>query len=553
MASLRGAETPARPGGRVARPPALSPRSRRVIRFVAPLGLVALIVLLVVALSGGGSGEPAPATGAAALVPSDALIYVHLSTDPRRPAVRRAQALLAHLPDHGAALTGLAQRLIAVVGGSSATNYQRDIRPWLGREAAFALLTTGGSTAGSVLVLDVRDRRRAAAFLARAGAHPAGRYRGQALYRYATGAELAFARGYLLVGQPATVQAAIDTAEGRTRALAENATYQRAVAGEPPGRVLEAYVSGAAVQRVLLPQSGFLGELGTLLNRPGLRATALSVSVAPPGLAVRVHSVLAGDRGRAAAATTFVPTLQRVLPAGSTLMLDVRNLAAAGPSILNATAQIGLLSAVPDLLHRLGLALSAQGVDVHGLLGLFAGETAVALAGGHGAPALVIVTRTRNEMAARITLASAVGPLEQVFAPPPGAPGLEPDVTAVPAGGVTASQLQLAPGLQLDFAVFHGLIVISTSVRGIADVAARAATLGREPEYRRVLPGQPARVTSLGFADFNQLLSLGEQTTLARSAGYRALLPDLERIRAVGLYATRGETDTTAELFLHIP
>ncbi|MEA2146804.1 MAG: hypothetical protein QOG59_2391, partial [Solirubrobacteraceae bacterium] len=40
---------------------------------------------------------------------------------------------------------------------------------------------------------------------------------------------------------------------------------------------------------------------------------------------------------------------------------------------------------------------------------------------------------------------------------------------------------------------------------------------------------------------------------LAHSAGYRSLVAELQQVRAVGLYSTRGEDDTTAELFLQIP
>ena len=59
-------------------------------------------------------------------------------------------------------------------------------------------------------------------------------------------------------------------------------------------------------------------------------------------------------------------------------------------------------------------------------------------------------------------------------------------------------------------------------------------------------------MTSLLFLDFDQLLSLGEQTGLTRSARYRAPRADLQRIRAIGLQSSSGEADSTAELFLQI-
>jgi hypothetical protein len=71
--------------------------------------------------------------------------------------------------------------------------------------------------------------------------------------------------------------------------------------------------------------------------------------------------------------------------------------------------------------------------------------------------------------------------------------------------------------------------------------------------YRATLSSHPERVTSLLFLDFNQLLSLGEQTALARSAQVRALRADFDKIRAIGLDSTSGEADSTAELYLQIP
>ena len=70
--------------------------------------------------------------------------------------------------------------------------------------------------------------------------------------------------------------------------------------------------------------------------------------------------------------------------------------------------------------------------------------------------------------------------------------------------------------------------------------------------YRSVLPSHPAKVTSLLFLDFTQLLNLVEQAGLTRGTRFTALRPDLQMIRAVGLQSTSGEADSTAELLLQI-
>jgi hypothetical protein len=252
----------------------------------------------------------------------------------------------------------------------------------------------------------------------------------------------------------------------------------------------------------------------------------------------------------------FSPSLTSELPAGATLLLDVNGLAQAAPRILAAGSVAGFAGAVAPLLSRLGRALAAEGVDVHGALSLFSGETAVAVTPGSsasgGSPALVIVTRTRDESRARSPLAALELPLAQLFPAPASGPGVAPEFYDRTVAGITAHQLSLTPGLNLDYAVFDGLVVVSTSLDGIAGVALHEHALPADPAYRLALAGSPAHVSSLLFLDFSQLLSLGEQTGLISGTRYRLLRPDLEKVRAVGLVSTGGESDSTAELTLQI-
>lgn len=120
--------------------------------------LIAVVAVLVLS----GSGTVPPATGAAEVVPSDVLAYVHVSIDSGRPAVRQARALARRFPDYPLAYAAAINRLSAIVaGGSSATDFETGIRPWLGRESAFAVLDTASGSAPSLIVLDVSSRGRA--------------------------------------------------------------------------------------------------------------------------------------------------------------------------------------------------------------------------------------------------------------------------------------------------------------------------------------------------------------------------------------------------------
>jgi hypothetical protein len=240
-----------------------------------------------------------------------------------------------------------------------------------------------------------------------------------------------------------------------------------------------------------------------------------------------------------------------VLPSGSTLMLDVDGLSRAAPGLLSAAATAGIAGNVGPLLHRVGSALTAQGVNVGHVLSLFNGETAVAISPGPS-PALLIVSHVRDQAAARSELAALEGPVTAMFAPSGSAGGQVPELADRVIGGATVHEVGLGPGLQLDYAVFNGLVVVSTSVSAIDGVARRSHALASDAAYRATLPDQPPQLSSLVFGDVSQLLQLGEQTGLTSGAGTRALLPDLSKVRAIGLSSSSGERDTTTELSLKI-
>ncbi len=528
------------------------------------LGLLVAAVLAAVALAVvvlTSSGEAPPPTGAAALVPDDALAYVHVSTDPDRSAVSHALQVAAKLPDYPLFVGLLTRRIGALTGGGGRVDFQRDIRPWLGQEAALAVLGTQTSTTGSVLIVDVRNESRARTFITSARATLTGSYRGTGLYRLGSGTELAFVRHYLVLGSPAGVSSAIDAGAGRRPSLSASKAYERAAAGEPADRVLDVYASPDGVRRLLVPEGGLIGALGALVYQPSLTGITATLSATAGGAKLRVHSALDPNLQTGTPTAAFTPTLDSVIPGGTTLLFDVRRLGQIAPHILQAGATGGILRGLGPLLSRLGAALQSEGVNVRGIESLFDGETAVAIGpsgtssskGRGSSPALIIVTRTAHEAATTTQLANLELPLSQLFPAPTSGSGQVPQFADREVGGVTAHQLTLAPGLQLDYAVFRGLVVISTSLNGIGAVAAHARSLADQDSYSKALPNRPQRVSSLVFLDFNQLLSLAEQTGLVRGSRYRLLRPDLNKVRAVGLTSTRGEADSTAELFLQIP
>ncbi|HYB25731.1 MAG TPA: hypothetical protein VEF89_03880 [Solirubrobacteraceae bacterium] len=178
-------------------------------------------------------------------------------------------------------------------------------------------------------------------------------------------------------------------------------------------------------------RTGVAGAIGLLLDRPAIAGTAISLSAVPSGAQILIHSVLAASAK--SGARSFTPTLQSVLPSGSTLMLDVD----------------GLDRMAPELLHA--------------------------------------------------------------------------------AGDATVHEVQLGPGLQVDFGVWGGLAVVSTSIQAIDEVAPRSRALADDAAYKAVIPDGSGPVSSLLFGDFTRLLSLAEQTGLTSGTRPASCCPTSRR------------------------
>lgn len=520
-------------------------------RWAVVLVLLAALVVagLAVVLSGGSDG-PVSAVGINAVVPSDALAEVTLSLSDTSPAVKQGLAVGNRLPNFGLAGAEVLGRFGEALAGGRAIDFSSQVSRWAGNAGALVLLNSTTSTAGSLIVVEVAHAARARAFVRSEDAASDGSYRGTPLLAYPNGNVLAFVGSDLVVGQAASVRTAIDVAAGARTSLATTGAYRRATSGAPSDSVLTAYASPSGVRRVLAAQTGVLGALGALLYQPSLQGVSMAVVPTANGADVDIHSALTPG-GQVAGAAPFTPTLQNVIPAGATLALDVSGLDRVLPQVLDAGSATGLSGDIGPLLSRLGSALSAEGVDVKQIVSLFSGESAVAIVPNGRTSMLVIVSRTSDQARAQAQLNQLQAPLTRLFRTSGGGRAPGSVFSAHQVAGVTAHSFQLTPTLQLDDAVVHGMVVVSTSLNGIADVARAAHPLARQSSFATALSGHPAQVTSLVFADLGALLrATGSQ--LSSSATFQRVLPDLERIGAIGLSATRGSGEATAQLSIQV-
>jgi hypothetical protein len=354
-------------------------------RELAIRGLVAVAVVALALLLGSGSGASAgdpPASGAADLVPADALVYVHLSTDPDRPATRKAAEMVARFPSWTALRDSIVKRLSAPgcdVGAQALKG---------SKEVALALLNAGGgSTADSLVLVDTGREHR----------DPAQRGCGAL--------SVAYVGRFLAIGQPESLSAAQALHRGKGRPLSRAAGPEHVFAQLPADRVADGWVSRDGVRRLLAPQGGLLGAVGLLFDHPALRGAGFSLEATDDGARAVVRSLRdpAIARRTPSGFKPFHPTLQDEAPANTMTYLGVSNLA---PALRRLLAAAGSSS---DQLAPL------VGKIDDNLLKLFSGESALILTPATPAPVLTLLARTKDAAATRRALAKLPAALRKGF------------------------------------------------------------------------------------------------------------------------------------------
>jgi hypothetical protein len=523
---------------------------RRALRLIPiVVGLVAVLLAAVLVVRAWTAPSP-PDTGSAKLIPGDALVWVSLSTDPDRGPVQDAGRRAQGFPGFESARDALLAQLSAA---GRRIDFDKEIRPWLGDEAALALLQPQGDTASSLVVVEVKDEDKALAFVARAGSRATRSvWRGVRILAFGSAAS-AFVDGHLVIGRVDAVQLAIDRAKGIGTTLAEDATYQRAIDGAPDQRIVSAYASRDGVRRLLAPQGGLLGVAGVLLDNVALQGAAVALTPEDPGARLWVHQALDRTARTGKRLEPFDPTLAELAPSRAIAYLGIKGLERAGRPLLALAGFAG--GGLDDVLRRAGADLEKQsGVDLNrDLLSLFDGETAVSITPALPAPILTIQARTSDEDRTRSALSRLQAPLIELLTPSGTDEGQIPTFDSRDiGGGQKAFVVDVQPGVQLAYAVFDGRLVISTSVDGIRAVRDPKQGLADEDRYQAVLGDRPDQATSVTFLDLSQLLTLGEQTGLDENPDYLRIRDDLAKLRAVGAVTRGGEDDTTAELRFQI-
>jgi hypothetical protein len=504
-------------------------------RLVAAVG--ALVIVLVAAAVAvprlpcgfpGGDSCP-PADDAEHLVPADALAYVHVNLDQDGDQYDRAARIADVLPLLSGQLVGRALAQVPGPDGGSA-DFDQDLRPWLGDEAALAVVGSG-ATAERVDLLEADDEQRAAEFAEAIGAAGAVTqdYEGVEIAVDRRGIATAQVDGFLVVGTREGVRAVVRAATGPAGpgTLADDGTASGIRDQLPDERLVDAYVSGRGARRLVAASGGVLGALAPLLTPGAARGAAAALVATDDGLELAVRSALDPERteaapGLLAAFPRFQPTLAARLPPETLGYIGIGEPRTSVPALARRAAEAsGLAAGLADLVDDLRHASSRQSLG--DLVAGLGDEAALALEPRAGRatsalPYLELVAGGVDERTARRALAAL---------------GDDSARSRELAGGVAAHEVRLSPAIDLTYAVFDGIAALAGDPAGIEALAAGDGALERTDLYKRATGGFGTQASLIAFVDITGLVALGERLGLGEDPLYATFAGEFRHLEAL--------------------
>ena len=504
----------------------------------------------------GGSVCPAR-DDAAELVPGDALVYVHADLDPSTSQYRLASALAARIPTLSAQVISPFAGTIPGTGGLP--GFVSDVRPWLGDEAALALLPARGPPQ-QVDLLAIGDARGANRYRTtlEGRAPKTVRYRGIDIEHGHAGVASAIVNGFLAVGTSTGVRRVIESATGAkgSTSLATAPGASRVRDELPANRVADAYLSPAGVAAGAGRASGTLSSLAPFVAPGATKGAAAALVANSDAIELEIRSVLDPRRVRTrpgffAAFAPFEEMLASRLPAATLAYVGFGEPGRVLTALLSqaGTEEPGLARSFTRVLRK---ARTAAHVRVRrDVLPALGDEAALALepaprGAGRRArqtPYVLFAGNGVNAPRARTALARLQRPLLRFVRSGRGG-GHGPAIIAGNVAGTTTQSLRVSPVLDLTYAVANGLLIVATNPAGVASILAPSgATLDATGTFGQATSGLSGSRSLLAYLNLRGLIAVGERAGLAANPGYRALAPEIHRLEALGISVASAPDD----------
>jgi hypothetical protein len=558
----------------------LRTRNRIAAGLAAAVVVLALVVFAVpnlpCQLPGGEQCQPDDE--AIALVPGDSPAYVHLDTDPDSEQYERAASVAERVP-------ALAEQLLARLPAPRATgvDYRREVGPWLGGEAALALVPAGGGPPRPTLLLEIGDQDGAARFVRRVAGEESGEaHRGVDVVG-GSGAVAATVGDFVVVGPDAEVKSVIDTDAGGPT-LADAGWVDELRDGFPDLRLAELLVSAEGADELFAPGAP-LGSFEVFVNARATRGAGAALVATEDGLELDIDSLLDSERVDAApgffgAFPGFEPALgdepsENALayvalgdPARSVADLFAQataespGLAAGFEEFAKRLRNAGDVSLERELLPLLS-SQAAVWVEPRGGRGEAEAPEAE-LPGAEGAPSqepaatpslgtpfvTMVVDEVDSEQATR-ALARLQRPIAKAL--DAGRNLQAPVIDQQRIDGVEAQSLRVSPAVDLTYALIDGRLVISTDPAGVRQVLGDDSNLEGSDRFDGATDGLPDDdLSAAGYLNVEGLLQLAERAGLGADPAYATFREELRRMEALGVAVRQDDDELDTELRLTI-
>ena len=566
-----------------------APNRRRVaMGGGAVLAIVVIAFLILPALPCGlpGAGSCPPDDDAAAIVPSDALLYVHVNTDTDSDQYERAVDLAGRVPT-------LASQLVAGLPGAAGAgiDYARDVRPWLGGEAAVALIPGAGNDVEQALLLEIDDENGAERFTGEL----VGRRtesRDYAEVPVTTRGDLSTAEvgGFLVIGPTEAVHGVIDAQGPEGRSLEDSEPAEEIADGLPDDSLVTAFVSeqGAAD---LFRAGAPLGSLEAFVNSDATTGAGAALVVGDDGVEIESHSALDPERREPApgffgAFAPFDPSLGDELSPGALVYLGLGNPEKSIEALLaQASAETpGLTKGFEEFAEEV-----KKDGDVNierEVLPLLGGEVAIGIEpppkGGDenaanedeelpegiapggpaplpaepgelsftGVPYVVFVADDVDEDQARKTLADLQVPIAEALDPGEGGQSAVFEGTDIE--GLQARSLRISPTVNLTYAIFDDKLVVATDPAGIEQVKAGEESLTDSDAYEQATEGFGDDLSAALYLNVGDLIALAERQGLAEDPAYALFADEVRKLQAMGLAVEHDDEGIDGRLRLTV-
>ena len=438
-------------------------------------------VLVVLAAGCGGSGSPG---GAAEVVPADAAFYLVADTDFEGDQWDAVQELAAKFPGGEDLLGRIVQEIESESGEE--IDFEQDVDPALGPEVAVVVLAPepGSDQPETVVVLTQPDDEEALQRLIEEGDEPA--------------VSRAVDDWQAISDDEAALDRYAAALEGER--LADSEEFEDAMDGLDEDVLVTVYGNLRQAQEAAEAESG--GQLDPFDTFfPAGEAPVFGGTARAEGDGARLDGrlVYSGDvEDTPFSMEPFDAELSDRVPGDALAYLAFNDLEGAISAYRDAIAE-----ADPEFESQIGMAEAFLGVSLEeDIAPLFAGEGAVYVRRGALIPEVTLVTEVEDEE-------QAVGTLDDVVAGIGTFVGIgEPERREV--DGVEVREIPISPPFSLSYAAFDGLLVVTTSADGIADLRADEDRLADDEAYAEALDraGVPGETSGFAYVDLEEALPL---------------------------------------------